>query len=231
MTRRSSRATASSSGSARPCRTARGSASTSGPRRRTRASVAAAATRSNCPTVRPRRSSGSRLRSRSRRATGWCCAGPPAPIGSSAPWSSTSRRRAGSPAGARPPNGSGASPRRSRPLTPTAFADARLDLHGVLEPTGGVAAPVRIAPDIVESVDETIRIAVADAAGRHRAIDRRPGHGRAGASTPGDHRAERIGGCRLGPRRPARGRWPPDPCRCRRHDAGSRASRRNPIRS
>ncbi len=45
-----------------------------------------------------------------------------------------------------------------------AFADARLDLHGVLEPTGGVAAPVRIAPDIIESVDETIRIAVADAA-------------------------------------------------------------------
>ena len=34
-----------------------------------------------------------------------------------------------------------------------AYADARLDLHGVLEPTGGVAAPVRIAPDIVESVE------------------------------------------------------------------------------
>jgi len=46
-----------------------------------------------------------------------------------------------------------------------AYADARLDLHGVLEPIGGAAAPVRIAPDIVESVDETIRIAVADVAG------------------------------------------------------------------
>ncbi len=46
-----------------------------------------------------------------------------------------------------------------------AYADARLDLHGVLEPTGGVAAPVRIAPDIVESVEETIRSTVADAAG------------------------------------------------------------------
>ena len=40
--------------------------------------------------------------------------GPPAPIGSSAAWSSMSRRRAGSRAGARPPSGSGASPTRSQ---------------------------------------------------------------------------------------------------------------------
>ena len=51
-----------------------------------------------------------------------------------------------------------------RPLTPTAYADARLDLHGVLEPTAGSPTRSGIAPDIVESVDAAILAAVADAA-------------------------------------------------------------------
>jgi selenocysteine-specific elongation factor len=45
-----------------------------------------------------------------------------------------------------------------------AIAAARLDLHGSLEPTGGTAGPVRIAPDIVETVDAAI-VAAASRAG------------------------------------------------------------------
>jgi selenocysteine-specific elongation factor len=41
---------------------------------------------------------------------------------------------------------------------------ARLDLHGVLEPTGAVAGAVRIAPDIVATVDEMILAAVTGSA-------------------------------------------------------------------
>ena len=41
---------------------------------------------------------------------------------------------------------------------------------------------------------------------RHRAIDRRPGHGRPGASTPGDHRA--AAHRRMPPRTSSTGSWP-----------------------
>ena len=48
----------------------------------------------------------------------------------------------------------------------SAMADARLDLHGVLEPAGGEAGAIRIAPDIAANVDAAILAAVAAAGDR-----------------------------------------------------------------
>ncbi len=44
-----------------------------------------------------------------------------------------------------------------------AIFDARLDLHGALEPTSDTVGPVRIGPDVVETVDAAIMAAVSHA--------------------------------------------------------------------